>query len=217
VLQSRPPLGAISTYVDGFHFTNGSMASQMEAHHYCDKVNEDFTQCVLFDGNGKDARMIGIEYIVSKKLFSTLPEHEKASWHSHVYEIKSGQLIAPGLLEVAEHELMEQLVSTYGKTWHTWHTDRNNSTLPVGAPALMMGFTADGQIDPNLLADRDRRFKVSSQAERQKRGNIQPPLIHSGADAWQAGRVMQLQLLAAPREAEAALPRRQTRAAAAKR
>ena len=44
---------------------------------------------------------------------------------------------------------MEQVVSTYGKTWHTWHTDRDKE-LPYGIPALMMGFTADGQLDPAL-------------------------------------------------------------------
>ena len=43
LLQTRAPLEAMTTYVDGFHFTNGSKSSQMEAHHYCGKVNEDFT------------------------------------------------------------------------------------------------------------------------------------------------------------------------------
>ncbi|CAK8738618.1 hypothetical protein SODG_002221 [Sodalis praecaptivus] len=56
---------------------------------------------------------------------------------------------------------MAKIVNTYGKTWHTWHTDRNN-TLPLSIPALMMGFTADGQVDPQLLADRDRRFGVDT-------------------------------------------------------
>jgi hypothetical protein len=30
-----------------------------------------------------------------------------------------------------EHELMEKLVSIYGKTIHTWHTDQQR-TLPLG-------------------------------------------------------------------------------------
>ena len=65
-------------------------------------------------------------------------------WHSHVHEVKSGQLIAPGIPEIAEHELMEKLVGTYGKTFHTWHTDMQHE-LPVGVPQVMMGFTADNQ------------------------------------------------------------------------
>lgn len=38
----------------------------------------------------------------------------------------------------AEHELMEMLVSSYGKTIHTWHTDQER-TLPVGSPMIIMG------------------------------------------------------------------------------
>ncbi len=38
----------------------------MEAHHYCRVVNDDLLQCVLFDGNTRDANLIGIEYIISR-------------------------------------------------------------------------------------------------------------------------------------------------------
>ena len=93
--------------------------------------------------------------------YQALPPEEKPLWHSHVHEVKSGQLIAPGIPDLAEHELMEKLVRTYGKTWHTWHTDAH-APLPLGVPQLMMGFTADGQLDPARVADRDRRFGISS-------------------------------------------------------
>src|SRR4051812_29583541 len=74
----------------------------------------------------------------------------KPLWHSHVHEVKSGQLVAPGIPEAAEHALMEKLIHTYGKTWHTWHTDLDK-TLPLGVPQLMMGFTADGQADAAMI------------------------------------------------------------------
>ena len=32
----------------------------------------------------------------------------------------SGQLYAPGVPQLAEEAEMQQLVDTYGKTWHTW-------------------------------------------------------------------------------------------------
>ncbi len=34
LLQSRPPIEALNAYLDGFHFYNGQMDVQMEAHHY---------------------------------------------------------------------------------------------------------------------------------------------------------------------------------------
>lgn len=192
VLQNKPPIEAINAYLDGFHFYNGRPKQQMEAHHYCSNVNEDVIQCVIFDGNVRDAKIMGVEYIVSEKLFATLPENEKALWHSHVHEVKSGQLIAPGIPEVAERELMQKIVRTYGKTWHTWHTDLHKQ-LPLGVPQLMMGFTADGQADPAMVSARDQRFQVDSMKKRQDRAGIEAPPVDPGADAWQRGKTVQIQ------------------------
>ena len=191
LIQDETPVRQLSMYLDGFHFYNGHLEGQMEAHHYCSKLNEDVTQCVIYDGNGKDAKIMGVEYIVSEKLFKTLPEEEKKLWHSHVYEVKSGTLVAPGLPEIAEHELMEKIVSTYGKTFHTWHTDKD-LTLPLGTPMLMSGFTKDGQLNPKLLEDRDKRFNISTAKKRENRADIPSPPIVPGANAWEKGEVRQL-------------------------
>lgn len=192
VMQDKPPIDALNAYLDGFHFYSGNIKGQMEAHHYCAIINEEVIQCVIYDGNLKDAKLMGVEYIVSGKLFQTLPPAEKALWHSHVHEVKSGQLIAPGIPEVAEKALMQKLVGTYGKTWHTWHTDLHKQ-LPLGVPQLMMGFTQDGQADAAMVAGRDARFKVESAEKRRQRADIAAPAIDPGADAWQHGKVLQLQ------------------------
>lgn len=163
----------------------------MEAHHYCAILNDEFIQWVIYDGNVKDAKIVGVEYIISEKLFAGLPDAEKALWHSHVHEVKSGQLIAPGIPQVAEHELMEKLVHTYGKTWHTWHTDQNKD-LPLGVPQLMMGFIADGQADAAMVASRDKRFGIDSEERRKNREDILTPAIDPGADAWQHGKAFQI-------------------------
>lgn len=193
LLQNKAPLQAMSMYLDGFHFYNGHLNHQMEAHHYCTQLNDDLVQCLIFDGNGKDAKIMGVEYIVSEQLFKTLPDEEKKLWHSHHYEVKSGSLIAPGLPLVAEHELMEKLVSTYGKTFHTWHTDRDLK-LPLGHPMVMMGFTREGQLADSLLAHRDERFQVSTREKYQNRADIPTPRIVPGANAWEHGAIRQLKL-----------------------
>lgn len=191
LIQSRPPIEAISAYLDGFHFYNGDRQGQMEAHHYVTVLNNDVMQAVIYDGNTANARLMGVEYIISERLFKTLPPEEKKLWHSHRYEVKSGSLIAPGLPAVAEKALMSNIVNTYGKTWHTWHTERDQ-TLPLGVPALMMGFTQDGQLDPALLADRDRRFGVNTSAIRQQRKDLPAHPVAQGADAWEQGQVIQI-------------------------
>lgn len=192
VLQSRPPIDAINTYLDGFHFYSGDKDGQMEAHHYVTVLNDDLMQAVIYDGNTSDARLMGVEYIISERLFNTLPEQEKKLWHSHRYEVKSGSLVAPGLPAAADKALMSKVVNTYGKTWHTWHTERDKN-LPMGIPALMMGFTADGQLDSRLIADRDRRLDVNTYAIREERKDLPARPVAAGADAWEQGEVYQLQ------------------------
>jgi hypothetical protein len=187
ILQNKAPLKKINTYLNGFHFYNGNIKQQMEAHHYVSQLNEDVHQAIIFDGNGDDAKIMGVEYIISERLFKTLNEEEKKLWHSHHYEVKSGTLVAPGIPAVAEHELMEKLVSTYGKTIHTWHTDQER-TLPVGSPMIMMGFTNDGQLDPELLSDRDKRFDINSEEIKQKRNDIPMPSVDPAANAWEKGK-----------------------------
>ena len=40
----------------------------MEAHHFCTHISKDFHQCVIYDSDKPEARLIGIEYIVSEKV-----------------------------------------------------------------------------------------------------------------------------------------------------
>jgi hypothetical protein len=134
---------------------------------------------------------MGVEYIITEKLFKNLSAEEKKMWHPHHYEVKSGSLIAPGIPEIAEHELMEKLVSTYGKTIHTWHTDQQR-TLPLGAPPMiMMGFTKDRQLHPELLVERDKRFNISSQKKKENRKDIPMPEVDPMANAWEKGHIWQ--------------------------
>lgn len=195
ILQDQSPISAINMYLNGFHFYADDMGRQIEAHHFCSHVTEDFFQCVIYDGNRPDSRLIGIEYIVSEKLFDTLPEEEKRLWHSHRHETISGELVMPGIPEAVEHEAIASLVSTYGKTWHTWQIDRD-SALPLGIPQLMMGFTQDGQLHPDMISRRDRELTLSTADARTARADLarsaaSPKL---GADSWQRGESLQLML-----------------------
>ena len=160
VLQQHAPLKGFDAYVVGFHCVKGEPDLQMEAHHYCKVVNAEMLQCVLFDGNTADANLIGIEYIVSERLFDALPEDEQASWHPHNHEVFSGELVAPGLPIAVETELMGHLVNSYGKTWHTWHSTPMGSApaepLPTGEPMLMWSFNREGEVDSALQQDRNR-------------------------------------------------------------
>jgi hypothetical protein len=122
----------------------------MEAHHFCRQVNEDFAQCALFDGNTANANLNGIEYIISEKLFETLPKEERQYWHPHNFEILSGQLQAPGIPDVAEKELMRKKMNSYGKTWHVWMTTEGHK-LPFGDAMLAWSFNREGEAKDDVL------------------------------------------------------------------
>ena len=176
LLQDTPPLKGFDAYVVGFHPAKGDPDMQMEAHHFCKVVNDDFIQCLLFDGNTTDANLIGIEYIVSEKLHDALPEEERRYWHPHNFEVLSGQLVAPGLPDVAEKALMKRLMNSYGKTWHTWHTGRHDGEpghpLPMGDPMLMWSFNREGECDPALEQDRERAMGLDTATTQKERESL---------------------------------------------
>src|SRR5262245_30071896 len=47
LLQRKPPISDINMYLNGFHFYADDMGRQVEAHHYCTHLNEEFFQCVI--------------------------------------------------------------------------------------------------------------------------------------------------------------------------
>lgn len=176
-LQSNSPLGPLDIYLVGFHPMKDNPEQQMEAHHYCHQVNEDFAQCVLFDGNTKSANLNGIEYIISEKLFGSLPEGERQYWHPHNGEILSGQLVAPGLPDVAEKSLMKSKMNSYGKTWHVWNTDHEGMApdqLPLGPAKLAWSFNRDGEAKPDMIDKRDKKLGISTKETREQRKDLEP-------------------------------------------
>jgi hypothetical protein len=191
-IQRKYPIDAMSTYLNGFHMYADEMGRQVEATHFCIHLRHDLHQCVIFDRNAPDARLIGIEYIISEQRFRGLPDDEKRLWHSHHHEVKSGILVAPGIPDLAEHAYFSDLVTTYGKTFHTWQYDRDD--FPYGIPQLMMGFTQDGQADEAMIRDRDRRLDVSTGRKRQNRTDIPDPEVAPGANFWESGRTVQTRL-----------------------
>ncbi|MGE0668520.1 MAG: OBAP family protein [Sphingomonadales bacterium] len=172
-IQGEGPLEGFNVYLVGFHPMKGNPLHQMEAHHFCRQVNEDFAQCVLFDGNVNTANMTGIEYIISEKLFLTLPDGERQYWHPHNGEILSGQLVAPGLPRLAEEELMEGKMNSYGKTWHSWATDKGQP-IPLGEPMLAWSFNRDGEAYPDLISKRDHALGIDTAEIRKSRQDLMP-------------------------------------------
>ena len=56
---------------------------------------------------------------------------------------------------------------------------------------LMMCFTKDGQLRPELTAERDMRFEISTAEKKKNRQDIPMPKLVPGANAWEKGEIRQ--------------------------
>ncbi|KAL2641384.1 hypothetical protein R1flu_008971 [Riccia fluitans] len=186
MIQSFKPINNFQQHVCTWAIFSHDMKRQIETHHYCSRLNEDFLQCLVYDTDRADGRLIGVEYIISERLFLGLPDEEKKLWHSHFYEIKNGLWVNPGVPEIVQKLELKQLANTYGKFWCTWQFDRGDR-LPLGPPALMMSpqAQAPGQIRPELIKERDEKYHISTSEKAESRKDIQgPELIHPLSDLW---------------------------------
>ena len=192
MVQNFDPPKQLCAHLHAFHAYANAPGEPVEANHYCAHVNEDVRQCIVYDSNKPNARLIGIEYLIKPHLYEKLDPEERKLWHSHVYEVKSGMLFLPtpagvpdAVWEVAETEEMKEIIKLYGKVYHLWQVDKGHE-LPLGQPQLMTSYTQDGQFDfEKYVGERDRKFGIDSKAKAEKRKDIPEPEIHPDADwAW---------------------------------
>ncbi|EFJ31989.1 hypothetical protein SELMODRAFT_144613 [Selaginella moellendorffii] len=203
MLQSLEPVKQIQEHICTFAFYSHDMKRQIETHHYASRVNEDFTQCLVFDRDDSQARLIGVEYIVSDRIFVTLPDEEKKLWHSHSHEIKTGLWVHPGVPEAVQKQELHKLAPTYGKFWCTWQFDRGDR-LPMGPPALMMSPQEECPVDSKLVEARDKKYNISTTERAESRRDIAGlSRVDPLADHWKAsGKGMVVEL----KEVDMALP-----------
>jgi hypothetical protein len=104
----------------GVHLQADSPSKWQLAYHYCKPVNDNVFQCILYDGTGLDAKLIGIEYLVSNEIYEQMDPEERKFWHPHQYEIDSGLLKCLTLTGEKEQEVYGKVRTLWGKITHTW-------------------------------------------------------------------------------------------------
>ncbi|THV05563.1 DUF1264-domain-containing protein [Dendrothele bispora CBS 962.96] len=173
------PISNIKQALCALHpYAHDTARPAVPAYHYCThNTSADLHQCIVFDSNEPTARLIGVEYIITEKLFRTLDDEEKKLWHSHKYEIESGLLtmiakpgIPSGVDSTLEMPALKDLHTTYGKTWHLWQIDRGD-ILPLGLPQLMKSFNRPEDVTADVIKDHERRTGTNVQAKAEFRAN----------------------------------------------
>ena len=146
----------------GVHLLKDLPEHPQVAYHYCKTLNDDVSQCVLYDGTGPDARLIGIEYLVSDTLYQKMPPEEKQYWHDHKYEVDSGLLKSMTQTGADEKKTLAAVRTLWGKVFHTWATGK---TYPNGPPRLFWAVTGE---EPYVLSP-DAKLPLELEERRAKK------------------------------------------------
>ena len=124
----------------GVHLLKELPEHSRVAYHFCKEVNADLNQCVLYDGTGPDAKLIGVEYLVSDAVYQKMPADEKAFWHDHKYEVDAGFLKSLTQTGDEEKQTLIKVRTLWGKVYHTW---ASGTDYPRGPARLFWSVTGE--------------------------------------------------------------------------
>lgn len=129
--ETRPTDG-FTLHIDAkMHFPG---KPEMIAHHWCKAVAGGLTECQLYDSDGPDAQLVGVEVVVPGMTYESFTPAEKALWHYHRTEIPKVSATLPGLSAEEANKIVQSLLETYGKIYLLW--DPSRSQLPIGQPSV---------------------------------------------------------------------------------
>jgi hypothetical protein len=192
--KAEGPMSNTHFHFCGIHMAKKNPKLQFLTQHFCAAhtggADGAVFQCVLYDGTGKNAKLIGVEYLISDAAYRKLPETEKKYWHAHTYEVLGAGLIAPGMTPEDEMTFMKEVIKMWGKAWHTWPDPE--TSVPVGEPLLIWSLMGDKQVDEKLLAKRDKDFKVETAKIREARCKafgVEVPKVSAPKDMNTLGRM----------------------------
>ena len=124
----------------GVHLLKELPEHSRVAYHFCKEVNGDLSQCVLYDGTGPDAKLIGVEYLISDAVYQKMPPEEKAYWHDHKHEVDAGYLKSLTQTGDDERRTLGKIRTCWGKVYHTW---ASGTDYPRGPARLFWSVTGE--------------------------------------------------------------------------
>jgi hypothetical protein len=131
----------------GVHLQKDKPTNAQVAYHFCKPLNDSVVQCLLYDGTGPNARLIGIEYLVSDAIYRSMPEEERAYWHDHEHEVDARLIRSLTQTGDEEAATLAKVRTLRGKVFHTWVS---GSTYPEGPPKQFWSVTG---VEPLVLPE----------------------------------------------------------------
>ncbi len=139
----------------GVHLLKDLPERSAVAYHFCKPLSDDVAQCMLYDSTSPNAKLIGIEYLVSDALFKTMPADEQIYWHDHEYEVDAGLIRSLTQTGADEKATLAKVRTLHGKVFHTW---ASGDVYPRGPARLFWSVTgkdpftlpADAKLPPEI-------------------------------------------------------------------
>ena len=104
------------------------------AHHWCKAVSGGMLECLIFNSDTADARLVMVETIVKPATYKAFPAQEQALWHYHATEIPKISATMPDVSPAVAKTTVASLMQTYGKLYQLW--DPMTSKDPIGQPSV---------------------------------------------------------------------------------
>ena len=83
-------------------------------------LDDAVSHCLLYDGPGPDARLIGVKYLVSDEVYRRMPPEERLYWHVHQCEGDAGLPTNTTKSRSDEMTTRAQAHPLWGKVYRTW-------------------------------------------------------------------------------------------------
>jgi hypothetical protein len=103
----------------GAHLVKGMAEVCQVVYHFRKPLSEDLVECLLYDGTGPEARLIGTESLVPRAVYDWMPVQEKVLWHDHRFEVDAGLLRSLTQSGAEEKAILSRVRTLYGKLYHT--------------------------------------------------------------------------------------------------
>ncbi len=151
----------------GVHLQKDQPTNAQVAYHYCNPLNESVSQCILYDGTGPKARLIGIEYLVTDEIYRSMPAEERAYWHDHKYEVDAHLIRSLTQQGDDESKTLAKVRTLWGKVYHTWAA---GTDYPTGPAKLFWSVTGENPLvlPPGAKLPPELRAAESSKEHTQK-------------------------------------------------
>lgn len=141
----------------GVHLQEDQPTNAQVAYHYCNPINEKVSQCILYDGTGPKAKLIGVEYLVTDDIYRAMPAEERVYWHDHKYEVDARLIRSLTQHGEEESKTLAKVRTLWGKVYHTWAA---GTEYPQGPAKLFWSVTgekplvlpADAKLPPEIKA-----------------------------------------------------------------